>query len=216
MDVQMPEMDGLEATRRIRDPHTGVRNPRIPIVAMTAHAMKGDRERCLEAGMDDYVSKPISPQEVANAISRWLPSDPPADQPQPGQAEPALDAGERAGSAQSGLPDRAALLNRLGGDEEVFVEVIKIFLEDVPNVLAGMDRALAARDAKTLRRLAHTLKGSSGTAGAEALQLASLRLEEAAAAGDFDAAAPLIPPVKELFAEVLDTMGRWVSGEPVS
>jgi two-component system sensor histidine kinase/response regulator len=216
MDVQMPEMDGMEATMRIRDPQTGVRNPRIPIVAMTAHAMKGDRERCLEAGMDDYVSKPISPQEVANAISRWLPSDPPADQPQPGQAEPALDAGERAGSAQSGLPDRAALLNRLGGDEEVFVEVIKIFLEDVPNVLAGMDRALAARDAKTLRRLAHTLKGSSGTAGAEALQLASLRLEEAAAAGDFDAAAPLIPPVKELFAEVLDTMGRWVSGEPVS
>ena len=68
MDVQMPEMDGFEATRRSAIRRSGVRRRPIPIVAMTAHAMKGDRERCLEAGMDDYVSKPISPREIANAI----------------------------------------------------------------------------------------------------------------------------------------------------
>jgi hypothetical protein len=71
MDVQMPEMDGLEATRRIRDASTGVQNPRLPVIAMTAHAMKGDRERCLDAGMDDYVSKPVSPAGLAVVITRW-------------------------------------------------------------------------------------------------------------------------------------------------
>jgi PAS domain S-box-containing protein len=213
MDVQMPEMDGFEATRRIRDPQTGVRNPRIPIVAMTAHAMKGDRERCLDAGMDDYVSKPIDPRDVAAAIARRLPSETADARPsapnKPAPAPPPASDG-RAG-LDPGLPDRASLLNRLGGDEEMFVEIIKIFLEDVPKQLAGMDTALAAGDARTLRRLAHTLKGSSGTAGAAALQQASLALETAAASGDLVAAAPLIAPVKDLFAVVLDTMSRWVA-----
>ena len=72
MDVQMPVMDGFEATRAIRSGKTGVPNPRIPIIAMTAHAMKGDRERCLEAGMDDYVSKPIAPQALAEALEKWV------------------------------------------------------------------------------------------------------------------------------------------------
>ena len=75
MDVQMPHMDGLEATRRIRDPKSGVQNPGIPIIAMTAHAMKGDREMCLKAGMNDYVAKPISPRELAEKLCQWLPDD---------------------------------------------------------------------------------------------------------------------------------------------
>src|SRR5664280_1022624 len=75
MDVQMPEMDGFEATGRIRDPGSAVLNHAVPIIAMTAHAMQGDRERCLEAGMDDYVSKPVSPQALAEALARWLPKD---------------------------------------------------------------------------------------------------------------------------------------------
>jgi two-component system, sensor histidine kinase and response regulator len=74
MDVQMPEMDGLEATRRIRDIQSGVTNPRVPIVAMTAHAMKGDRERCLESGMDAYLAKPIKPAELRDVIDRLIPA----------------------------------------------------------------------------------------------------------------------------------------------
>ena len=72
MDMQMPEMDGLEATRVIRDPNSAVLNHRVPIIAMTAHAMKGDREKCLEAGMDDYVSKPIQPDILRKAIEAAL------------------------------------------------------------------------------------------------------------------------------------------------
>jgi CheY-like chemotaxis protein len=72
MDVQMPEMDGYEATRHIRDPHSGVLNKQVPIIAMTAHAMQGDREKCLQAGMNDYVAKPVSPQALAETLSTWL------------------------------------------------------------------------------------------------------------------------------------------------
>jgi CheY-like chemotaxis protein len=77
MDVQMPVMDGLEATRRIRDPRSAVPNHQIPIIAMTANAMRGDREKCLEAGMDDYVSKPISPKALADVLEKWLPKEEP-------------------------------------------------------------------------------------------------------------------------------------------
>ena len=76
MDVQMPEMDGLEATRQIRDPQSAVLNHGIPIIAMTAHAMQGDRERCLEAGMNDYVSKPVDPRALAEAIDKYLSQKP--------------------------------------------------------------------------------------------------------------------------------------------
>ena len=75
MDVQMPEMDGLEATRQIRSPHSAVRNHQVPIVAMTAHALRGDRERCLEAGMNDYLTKPVSPQALAAVLAKWLPTE---------------------------------------------------------------------------------------------------------------------------------------------
>ena len=75
MDVQMPEMDGFEATRQIRNPQSAVPNHRIPIIAMTAHAMQGDRERCLEAGMNDYVTKPVDPQALAEALDKWLPKE---------------------------------------------------------------------------------------------------------------------------------------------
>jgi CheY-like chemotaxis protein len=74
MDVQMPEMDGIEATRRIRDPRSAVHNHRIPIIAVTAHTMPHDRERCLDAGMDDYIAKPVMPQALADALAKWLPA----------------------------------------------------------------------------------------------------------------------------------------------
>jgi len=82
MDVQMPEMDGFEASRRIRNPQSAVLNHRIPIIAMTANAMQGDRDNCLEAGMDDYVSKPVSPHSLAEVLQKWLPKEQPEDGPE--------------------------------------------------------------------------------------------------------------------------------------
>jgi CheY-like chemotaxis protein len=117
MDVQMPVMDGFEATRAIRSGKAKVPNRRIPIIAMTAHAMKGDREHCLDAGMDDYISKPIAPQALAEALERCLV---PASAAEPGRFE---------GQA---VFDQPALLARLMGDQDLVKEIIAGFLADMP------------------------------------------------------------------------------------
>ncbi len=112
MDVQMPVMDGFEATRAIRSSEAKVPNRRIPIIAMTAHAMKGDRERCLEAGMDDYLSKPIAPRALAEALEKWM-----APAPERSPAVAAPDGAAEPVSAALPVFDRRALLARLMDDE---------------------------------------------------------------------------------------------------
>ena len=137
MDVQMPEMDGLEATRQIRDPQSAVQRHDIPIIAMTAHAMQGDRERCLEAGMNDYVTKPVSPQALADALERWLPRDDAAALAQPatgsrGSSPTAVRASE--------VPvfDRAGMLARLMDDEDLARVVADGFLADAPKQVEAL------------------------------------------------------------------------------
>jgi CheY-like chemotaxis protein/HPt (histidine-containing phosphotransfer) domain-containing protein len=182
MDVQMPEMDGFEATHRIRRPESAVLSHDIPVVAMTAHAMAGDRESCLEAGMDDYVSKPIDPRVLAEVIARWL-SATPTSRPRPTPirpvaAEPPAD--------QTDVPtyDHDGVLERLMGDESLVREVISMFLEDTPRQMDALARALQAGDATAVRRLAHTVKGAAGNVGAQVVQAAALRLEQASESGD--------------------------------
>ena len=223
MDVQMPEMDGFEATKQVRRPGSGVRNPRIPIIAMTAHAMKGDRERCLEAGMDDYVSKPIQPEALAAAIARWEgpepeesavedPALPAAQSPAAREPQPYVPPAEEQAAPPFG---RETLLTRLGGDEEVFDEIVQIYLEDLPGLLESMATSLQSGDTVTLRRNAHSLKGSSGTVGATHLQAAAFALEQAAARADVEECGRLLVPVKTLAADVSETMSGWLTkGEP--
>jgi HPt (histidine-containing phosphotransfer) domain-containing protein len=108
--------------------------------------------------------------------------------------------------------DREALLDRLGGDETILLEIVKIFLEDTPQLLASMESAEAAGDAKTLRRLAHSLKGSAGTVGATALQASALGLEQAVDGGDLQAAREMIPGVRAHFSVVQSVMSAWAPG----
>jgi signal transduction histidine kinase/CheY-like chemotaxis protein len=165
MDVQMPEMDGFEATARIRRAEReGGR--RTPIIALTAHAMKGDRERCLEAGMDGYVTKPLRAAELFDAISRVVPPGPaPVPAPTAGRSLPA------------GAIDWADALERAGGDPELLRELVRLFLTEHPRWLAGLREALAAGSAATLRDAAHSLKGALGTLAAQAAFDAALRVE---------------------------------------
>ena len=145
MDVQMPEMDGFEATAVIRKKEMGT-GIHLPIIAMTAHAMKGDRERCLAAGMDDYLSKPIRGEELIDAIERHS-----YESPAPGKEKPARQ--------QPGL-DKAAVLARLDGDEELLAELAGLFIRESPKLLSAVQQAIAQRDAQGLERAAHALKGS--------------------------------------------------------
>lgn len=178
MDVHMPEMDGLEATRRIRDAKSAVSNHLIPVVAMTASAMAGDREMCLDAGMNDYISKPVNRGELARVLERWAVPQP-AEKTCPPEAEVTQTAK---------VFDRSALLERVGGDNEICAEILKIFLADVPERIREMEDALVRGDNETLRRGGHTIKGSAGNVGAPMLQEAAGRLEAAVAAGELGSA----------------------------
>jgi len=181
MDVQMPEMNGYEATAAIRDIEAGS-DRRIPIIAMTAHAMKGDRERCLEAGMVGYVSKPVEAPALYEAIEALAPShrgDPPADDSPDGDAplaEPLL--GEAV--ARAGLPvlAREEVMDRFGDDQELLRELVSLFFDELPGLLDELRTALAQNDARVFERAAHTLKGAVSNFGALATAEAAFELEK--------------------------------------
>src|SRR5437868_3210695 len=169
MDVQMPEMDGLEATKAIRGLETG-RGGRVPIVGVTAHAMKGDRERCLGAGMDGYLPKPIRPAALFAAIEAAVGQSPP---PPPVEA-----------AANEMVLDEASLLALVGGDSALIRELTALFLQDGPERMAEMASALDAGDRTALERAAHTLKGSAGSLCGHPAARAALDLEDLAKSGD--------------------------------
>jgi PAS domain S-box-containing protein len=171
MDIQMPEMDGLEATRAIRaaEEETG---RHIPIVAMTAHAMKGDRDRCLAAGMDDYVSKPVQ----ADALFRVIQSAVTPTEPDFVPATPADRIDQ--------VFDCEAALERVDGDKEFLAEVIGLFLVDAPSRMHEIQNAIEQRDLKRLVSAAHSLKGAAGCLGGCRTSNAALRLEEIGTEGE--------------------------------
>ncbi len=164
MDVQMPVMDGFEATAAIRagEKTTG---GHLPIIAMTAHAMTGDRERCLEAGMDRYIAKPIRARELLEAIDSLAP---PVPTPTPPSAEE---------PSAAGVVDWGVALQRVGGDHELLRELVAVYLDEYPRWLTELHGVVARQEAIGLQRLAHTIKGCMGQFGAEAAFSAAQRLE---------------------------------------
>jgi CheY-like chemotaxis protein len=183
MDVQMPELDGLEATRRIRAEFARADQPRI--IAVTANAMQGDREMCLAAGMDDYLSKPFRPGELVTALRACRPGGGPA----PG-AE---------------LLDPAALANLVDmahGDESFVGELVGLFLRDAPDLVRALRAALDAGDAPTFQRSAHTLKATSAVVGAHELSARSRELELRGAEGRLDGCAALLGRLEQELSRV--------------
>ncbi|TYT74008.1 ATP-binding protein [Desulfobotulus mexicanus] len=229
MDLMMPEMDGLEATRRIRDLEaeadglcvdeiSGVRRSRIPIIAMTAAAMKRDKERCLEAGMDDYIPKPLEPMDLVQVLEKWLPE---------------ATCREVSGSAftkqklESSLPDigqqetklpsswnHQGLLKRLMGDENLMKKVVGICMDSLPQRMDELKTALHAKDLQTVLFQTHTIKGKAANINAEALSLIAGEMEISAEAGDLETVLKkmkdleickqeLRKAVKQIFPEIL-------------
>ncbi len=165
MDIQMPEMDGMEATAAIRSREKGT-GKHIPILAMTAHAMRGDKERCFASGMDGYISKPIHPVSLFAEIERCLA----ASEGNNAMVENSQEPGEQI--------DRVSLLERVEGDQELLAEMIHLFQEDAPNLLTAMRDALQRGDMTVLERSAHSLKGAVSNLSAKATAAAALQLEK--------------------------------------
>lgn len=176
MDVHMPEMDGYEATREFRRREERNGQHRIPIIALTASALQGDRETALAAGMDDYVSKPVKREILKDVLDRWISS------PETGviqtDATPQLPIAQ----TQEEIIDRNALdgLRRLQGEGEpdILEELISLFLDDAQKDMENLKRAVEQEDAESIERVAHTLKGSSGNLGAVGMARISGELEQ--------------------------------------
>jgi CheY-like chemotaxis protein/HPt (histidine-containing phosphotransfer) domain-containing protein len=196
MDVQMPVMGGCEATSAIRSYECEARKESAPliIIAMTAGAMEGDHEKCLEAGMNDYISKPVSARALADILDRWLPhgSDGPA------ATSPAATSPETDEKLDLPILDWAEMLDRLGGDRGLARNVAAGFLRDTPRLFDELRRHLVAGDVPATERLAHTIKSAAAIVGGERLRAVAFEAEQSAHAGDLPA---IISRMCELDAE---------------
>jgi CheY-like chemotaxis protein/HPt (histidine-containing phosphotransfer) domain-containing protein len=193
MDGQMPVLDGFEATARIRDHEGGARH--TPIIAMTASAMQGDRERCLAAGMDDYVSKPVSPESMDAALRRVLAAAEASAKPAP--AAPAETVEE------SPVDDSVlATLWGIDSDGTLLAEVIDTFLRIAPLRLSSLGKAVAKGDGVALERTAHSFLGSCANLGARGMAAICARLEEAGRNAKLDGTAALVAQLEKDLAEV--------------
>jgi PAS domain S-box-containing protein len=199
MDIQMPEMDGMEATSAIRD-REKKSGTHIPIVAMTAHAMRGDKERCLASGMDGYISKPILPDGLFAEIERCLAGT------EGSSAMVEISQGSHA------LIERVSLMERVEGDQELLTEMIHLFQEDAPNLLAAMRDALQRGDMVVLERSAHSLKGAAGNLSAKSTAAAALQLETNAKNRDTASARGSLVEVERAVKQLLPALAELCQG----
>jgi CheY-like chemotaxis protein len=206
MDMQMPVMDGYQATAAIRERELAMATapdgavPHTPVVALTANAMQGDRERCLVAGADDYLSKPFSPKDLGRLLEKWLPHTGSRDAAAAGQAgvPVAENAPADPGSGQ-GVASFAAAIDQSvldiirdledEDDPDMLAEILGLYLGKAPELLQALEAAVAGKDAESLRIAAHTLKSSSANVGARTLADLCRELEELGRTGSLDNAA---------------------------
>jgi len=203
MDCQMPELDGYEATAAIREREAAAgRDTRpVPIVALTASAMPGDRERCLAAGMNDYLAKPMTLERLADVLGRWVPGRIAA--PTGGATAPARDLGEAAAEPVLDASVLAQLADEeLGGDPAFVVELIDLFMEQVTPMLAELGAAARTGDRRVIARISHTLQSSAGNLGARRLQQLCADAETAARRDDAGRDEALASIVDALSAEL--------------
>ena len=171
----MPIMDGFEATAAIRRQEAAGKRyssaGHLPIIAVTANAMQGDRERCLASGMDAYLAKPIKLEDVRVTLARWIQS--------PASAESDKNAVQSAGPLSEGraIFDPSQMLQNIGGDQDLLLQLVDLFLERQADMMSQIRQALSLGDAVTVERAAHTLKGTAGNLCAPEVVLAAGRLE---------------------------------------
>ena len=203
MDVQMPETDGLTAATAIRQREAATGARRTPILAMTAHAMKGDRERCLQAGMDDYISKPIRSEELYSAIQRLAAGQCIAENPPPA-ADPA---------PLRSLVDWDQALSYVGGDEDLLRELIQTFVAECPRWIADLDAGLGRDDAQAVSAAAHPFKNSLSVVGATAAAESANCLEKMGRGGELSGAAAVRQTLQRELDRLLPALATFAAKE---
>ncbi|HRA88808.1 MAG TPA: response regulator, partial [Planctomycetaceae bacterium] len=207
MDVQMPEMDGLEATRTIREREKETQR-HISIIAMTAHAMKGDRERCLESGMDDYVSKPIRPKELFAAMKRIADG-------RGGSAAGETNSSDREHDANEAGPEITAALHAVNGDQQLLREVVAVALEECPALIDRIESAIAERNLSELRRFAHTMKSTLRLFAANRAALLALSLEKAEDEQSSDELTETLNALRDEYRQLLPKLEQIVESNSI-
>jgi PAS domain S-box-containing protein len=206
MDIQMPVMNGLRAARIIRDPTSSVLDHKVPVVAMTAFAMAGDRERCLEAGMSDYVAKPIDPASLHAMLEKWL-----LGKSSPGLAEATAAGAQSRTSEEPKIFDHESLLARLMDDAELERSVIENFLSVMPRNFSDLDTALGAEDLETVQIKVHTIKGAAANLSGDALRLCAANLEKLARTKDLNAVGLGIPKLRQEYATLEQSLRKYLN-----
>ncbi|MGA2886678.1 MAG: PAS domain S-box protein [Terracidiphilus sp.] len=201
MDVRMPVMDGIEATRRIRDRRSAVLNHDIPIIAMTADVTQSSRELCIEVGMNGFVPKPVSPEVLREAIEEWLGRGNCDIRVVTGRPDPSS-----ADEGQTPVFDRAGVLQRMLGDSELAAAVMEVFLEDMPRQIRILRELLDAGDASGAGRQAHSIKGAAADVGGERLRKVALEVEKAADCGDMGAVQAYMADLEAQFLLLREAM----------
>lgn len=196
MDIQMPKMDGFEATRVIRDPQSSVLNHEVPVIAMTAHAMEGDRDNCIQAGMDDYIAKPVKPEMLTEMIEKVL------------SGVFIYETKKSTAETKKGLSvfDRSVLRESLGDDLELIKEIVELFKSNADEIMTSLKNAALEEDIETIRSSAHSLKGSSGNIGAKALGETMKNIEKACSDGDANEIRTMIRQSEEDFTDLMEEL----------
>ena len=188
MDCQMPEMDGYEATTMIRDPNSNVHNHAVPIIAMTANAMQGDREKCLQSGMDDYLSKPVKKEEMAGMIEKWYRRDTSRES----------DVPETKGQAKNArLFDKTDMLERMDNDSDFVLSILEEALSELPRHVQELHELCCGNDLLIIQRMAHTIKGMAANISTGPLRDVAAHIETAAQEGDLASARDLLTELEQ-------------------
>ncbi|MBS1825938.1 MAG: response regulator [Acidobacteria bacterium] len=203
MDCQLPGMDGYQLTGHIRSASSNVLDHGVPIIAVTAHAMAGSREKCIEAGMNGFVTKPLRPAALESEIERLS-----TGRPLPPAPEPATLADPKPPAF-----DSEGLLDRLMGNEVLARRVVSRFLSDVPQQLAALSAALDQADPQAARLAAHTIKGAAANVGGEDMRELASRMEQSNASGDLTAALGMLPSLEHRFEHLKPELERFLASD---
>lgn len=209
MDCQMPVMDGFEATKRLRISEGTMKNRAVPVIAMTANAMDGDREYCLSAGMDDYLPKPVKPAELKQILVKWLKKSAPVID---GDKKPEYDAKENPENLQ--IFNQPELLDRVSDSLDLMYEIIEIAMEDIPRQLQQLQAAAANNNKDKILKGVHTLKGCAANISATELHLITKTIEKVVSQDTKEPLKTLLQELEACCTRLMDTLKAAYAKKP--